>query len=43
MGNQIQRSAFLLSFLGLLFSLPLAGKTWSAHGAGVSIVFAHTT
>lgn len=30
---QIKRSALLLLFLGLLFSIPISGKTFSAHGA----------
>lgn len=37
MANQLQRSVFLLIVLGVLFSLPLAGKTWSAHGAGAAV------
>lgn len=31
--SQLKSSAILLIFLGLLFSIPIAAKTWSAHGA----------
>lgn len=37
MVNQIKYSAFLLIFLGVLFSIPIAAKTWSAHGAAPAI------
>ena len=31
--SQLKSSVVLLAVLGLLFSLPIAAKTWSAHGA----------
>jgi hypothetical protein len=33
MVNQLKSSAVLLVFLGLLFSIPIVAKTFSAHGA----------
>ena len=35
--KQLKYSAVLLIILGLLFSIPIAAKTWSAHGAAPAI------
>ena len=33
MNSQLKSSVLLLVFLGVLFSIPVVAKTWSAHGA----------
>jgi hypothetical protein len=36
--DQLKRSAVLLVCLGVLFSIPIVAKTWSAHGAFPALV-----
>ena len=36
--NQLKSSAILLVLLGVLFSIPIAAKTFSAHGAVAALV-----
>ncbi len=37
MAGRLKTAAKLLIVLGLLFSLPIAAKTWSAHGAAPAL------
>ena len=36
--SQLKSSAILLLFLGVLFSIPIVAKTWSAHGVVAALV-----
>jgi hypothetical protein len=38
MSAQLKSSAILLVFLGVIFSIPIVTKTWSAHGAIPALV-----
>ena len=35
--SRIKGSALLLLFLGILFSVPIVAKTWSAHGVAAAL------